>query len=295
MTARANWNGHIRLSLVTFPVHLYAAVTATEKIQLHKIDRASGKRIHYVNATPDDQEVEPEDIVKGYEYEKGQYIQIEDEEIDKLRAESKHTIDLVQFTDMKDIDAVYFDKPYFIAPDGPIAVEAYVTLRDALRKAGKAALGQITLAGKERLAVIKPCGKGLVLETLRYEYEVRKANEYFRDIPKEVSVDDDQVELAAMLIEKKSGDFDPSAFKDRYQEGLLEIINAKLHHKKLPEMPTPKAPGKVVNIMDALKRSLEESGKTKPAAAKSAGKPKAKPVKKAAKPAAKTTLKRKAG
>jgi DNA end-binding protein Ku len=259
MAQRAYWNGHIRLSLVTFPVRLHAAVTDTEKIRLHKIERSTGRRIHYQNAT-DGHAVEPDDIVKGYEYEKGQYIPIEDDELKKLRIESKHMIDLVQFTDMHDIDPIYFDKPYFVAPDGPVADEAFVTLRDSLKEAKKVGLGQITLAGKERIAAIRPCGKGLILETLRYANEVRRAGDAFREIPDKVPVSEEQVELAAELIKRKTARFDPAAFKDKYQEGLLEIINAKLHHRRPDLGPVERQPAKVVNIMDALKRSLAQSG-----------------------------------
>lgn len=260
MAQRAYWNGHIRLSLVTFPVRLHAAVTDTEKIRLHKIERSTGRRIHYQNATEDQERVEPADIVKGYEYEKGQYVPIEDEELKKLRVESKHMIDLVQFTDMHDIDAIYFEKPYYIVPDGPVANEAFVTLRDSLRASKKVALGQITLAGKERISCIRPCGKGLVLETLRYANEVRRAADIFSDIPDDVDVSRDQIDLAAELITRKTAPFDPTAFKDHYQEGLLEIINAKLHHRRPDLGPVERQPAKVVNIMDALKRSLAESG-----------------------------------
>jgi DNA end-binding protein Ku len=264
MAQRAYWNGHIRLSLVTFPVRLHAAVTDTEKIRLHKIERSTGRRIHYQNATDDQHRVEPDDIVKGYEYEKNQYVPIEDDELKKLRVESKHMIDLVQFTDMHDIDAIYFEKPYYIVPDGPIADEAFVTLRDSLRAAKKVALGQITLSGKERIGCIRPCGKGLVLETLRYANEVREAADIFREIPDKIDVDPEQIELAAELIDRKTKAFDPRSFKDHYQEGLLEIINAKLHHRKPDFGPVERKPAKVVNIMDALKRSLKESGGTVP-------------------------------
>src|SRR3982750_1339164 len=170
--ARAYWKGHIRLSLVTFPVHLYSAVTDSQKIKLHKLSKNSGERIHYKDTTASEDKVEKHDIVKGYEYDKGQYVELEDEELKKLKVESTHTIDLVQFTDLKDIDSIYFDKPYFVAPDGDIAMEAYITLRDALHDSKKVALGQITIAGRERIAAIKACDKGLLLETLRYSYEV---------------------------------------------------------------------------------------------------------------------------
>lgn len=297
MPARAYWDGHIRLSLVTFPVRLFAAVTDSEKIKLHKIDRKSGKRVHYKNSTEDKSEVEASDIVKGYEYEKGHYIEIEDKELQKLKVESKHTIELVQFVDSKEIDAIYFDNPYYVVPNGKVAQEAYVTVRESLRAEKKVALGQITIAGKERIAAIKPCGKGLILETLRYANEVRTANEIFEDIPENVALPKDQIELAAMLIKSKAGHFDPSSFKDSYQVGLMEIINAKLDHRA-PSLPEAgKEPGNVVNIMDALKRSLAQSDKSddtdkkpvkekKAAAKKTSAKETAKPAAKKKKKAA---------
>lgn len=295
MVAHAYWTGHIRLSLVTFPVRLYNAVTATEKIRLHKYDKDTQQRIHYQNVNEDGEVVDAEDIVRGYEYEKGSFIPIEDKELDKLKLESKHTIDLVQFTAMTDIDPIYYDNPYYIAPEGEIAHEAYQTLRDALRSSKKIALGQIVIANKERIVAIKPCGKGMVMETLRYNYEVRKAGQYFDDI-KDVKIDKDQLALAEQLINSKTADFDPAQFKDRYQQGLQEIINAKLEHRK-PELGKEvKSHGNVVNIMDALRKSLKqsssgdgkseresESTKNKPAAKKRAAPKKKTPAKAARK------------
>lgn len=286
----AYWTGHIRLSLVTFPVRLYNAVTATQKIRLHKYDRDSRQRIHYKNVNEEGEIVEPEDIVKGYEYEKGSFVPIEDDELEKLRIESRHTIDLVQFTPLASIDPIYFDSPYFIAPEGEIALEAYLTLRDSLRKAEKVALGQIVLANRERIVAIKPCGKGMIMETLRYNYEVRKAEEYFSDI-KEESISKEQLELAEQLIKSKTAAFDPHKFKDKYQEGLQEIINAKLEHRR-PDLGKETAePGKVINIMDALRKSIEQSGH----ASRKEGKKKPatkKPAKKAAKKTASRSKKR---
>lgn len=264
MAPHAYWTGHIRLSLVTFPVRLYPAVTESEKIRLHKYDRETGDRIHYQNVNDEGEVVEPEDIVKGYEYEKGSFIPIDDQELDSLRQESKHTIDLVQFTDIDSIDPIYFDKPYFIAPDGKLAEEAYITLREALRKSHKVALGQVVLNNRERIAAIKPCGKGLLMETLRYNYEVRSAENYFEDIHRDFDLDREQLQLAQQLIESKSGDFDPRKFKDRYQEGLLEIINAKMEHR-VPNLKEEEAqPGKVIDIMDALRKSLNQSKQSRP-------------------------------
>ena len=280
--AHAYWKGHIRLSLVTFPVEMYPAVSDAQKIKLHKISKGSKERVHYKDTTEGDGDVEKSDIVKGYEYDKGQYIEINDAELKKLKVESSHTIDLVQFTDLKDVDPIYFDKPYFLAPDGDIAMEAYVTLRDALHDTKKVALGQISIGGRERIAAIKACDKGLILETLRYNDEVRQAGQYFDVVDDDVKPNKEQLSLAADLIKSKSKKFDPKMFKDHYQEGLMEIIQAKLGHRK-PHIAKSRAePGNVVNIMDALKRSLAESGKTKkkpaskkPAAKKTAKKKKA--------------------
>lgn len=259
MAERAYWKGHIRLSLVSFPVRLYASVTSTEKVQLHKYDKESGSRIRYANVNAEGEKVEADDIVRGYEYEKGSFVEIENKDLDALKVESKHTIDLIQFTDMSSIDAVYYDHPYFVAPESGVGVEAFVTIRDALKATGKVALGQVVMNNKERIVAIKPCGKGLILETLRYDYEVRERDQYFDEIPQNVDVPKDQIDLAKMLIDSKTAEFDPKKFKDRYQEGLLEIINAKLDHRK-PDLDEPKAkPSKVVNIMEALKRSLEQS------------------------------------
>jgi DNA end-binding protein Ku len=269
MVQHAYWTGHIRLSLVTFPVRLYNAVTETRRIRLHKYDRESQQRIHYQNVNEEGEVVEPRDIVKGYEYEKGSFVPIEDKELDKLRIESKHTIELVQFCPRPSIDPIYYDSPYFIAPDGEIALEAYLTLREALRGSDKIALGQVVLSNRERIAAIKPCGKGMIMETLRYNYEVREAEDYFSDI-KNLPLNKEQLALAEQLIESKSADFDPRQFKDRYQSGLQEIINAKLEHRKPDYGKEPAAGGKVISIMDALRKSLAQSGRKTTAPEKTA-------------------------
>lgn len=273
MPQHAYWKGHIRLSLVTFPVRLYPAVTESEKIRLHKYDKDTGQRIHYQNINEEGDVVEPDDIVRGYEYEKGAFIPIEDEEIENLRLESKHTIDLVQFADMSGIDPIYYDKPYYVAPEDEMAQEAYVTVREALKKSKKVAIGQVVIANRERIVALKACGKGLILETLRYNYEVREAEEYFDDLKSGDEPGKDQLDLALELIKRKSGKFEPKKFKDLYQEGLKEIIQAKMEKRspRLKDETLP--PGKVINIMDALKKSLEQSsGGKSPAKKKSAAK-----------------------
>lgn len=265
MPQHAYWKGHVRLSLVTFPVRLYPAVSESEKIRLHKYDKDTGQRIHYQNVNEEGDVVEADDIVRGYEYEKGSIIAIDDEEIDKLRLESKHTIDLVQFADLSSIDPIYFDNPYYVAPDGDLAQEAYITVRDALKKSGKVAIGQVIIANRERIVALKACGKGLLIETLRYNYEVRRAEEYFDDISQKMEPNDDQLGLAEELIKRKTAPFDPKKFKDLYQEGLKEIINAKMEKRAPRIKEEAPAPGKVINIMDALRRSLEQSGGKSPA------------------------------
>lgn len=267
---RAYWKGHVRLALVSFPVRLYAAVSSTERISLNRIHRETGERVRMQNVVPDEGPVEKDDIVMGYEYERGRYVPVEDEELEALDIESKHTIDLSRFVDLSAIDPIYFDRPYFVGPDGDIATEAFVTIRDALRKANKVALGQIVLSKRERIVAIQPCGRGLLLETLRWADEVREADAYFEGI-EDVEVSDDQVAMAEQLIEARSGAFEPESFVDRYQEALRGLIRRKLEGKKTlgPSKPAKGRGDNVVNLMDALKASLEEGGtkgKTKPTA-----------------------------
>jgi len=266
MAPRAYWKGHIRLSLVSFPVRLHAAITSSEKISLHQYDKESGERIRYNKVSDSGDDVEAEDIIRGYEYEKGAFVPIEDDDLEALMLESKHTIDLVQFTDIDDVDPIYFERSYYVAPDGEIAEEAYLTVREALKKAGKAAIGQIVLNKKERIVALRPCGKGLVLDTLRYAYEVREAEAYFEELPKKSDINKEQLELAEQLIEKKTAPFDPHAFKDHYQVGLMEIIKAKLKGKKTKSSKSaPASPKNVVNIVDALKASLKQANGKKSA------------------------------
>jgi DNA end-binding protein Ku len=260
---RAYWKGHIRLSLVSFPVRLYPAVTGTEKIALHQYHKKTGERIHYQKITDSGIEAEPDDIIKGYEYEKGHFVSIDDRDMEKLRLESKHTIDLVQFVDSEEVDPIYFEHSYFVAPDGEIAQEAFLTVREALKYTHKAAIGQIVLGSKERIVLLRPCRKGLILNTLRYAYEVRNAETYFEDIPLKAQLNEEQLELAELLIEKKSAPFDPKAFKDHYQQGLMEIIEAKLHGKSFRKVEDRGKPSNVVNIVDALKQSLRQAESTK--------------------------------
>ncbi|SOD89176.1 Ku protein [Caenispirillum bisanense] len=264
MAARPYWKGHIRLALVSFPVRLYAAVTGTSKISLHRYHRDTGERVRNQLTVPDHGPIDSDEVVMGADAD-GSFVPIEKDDIDQLKVDSKHTIDLSHFVDASDVDAIYYDKPYFVTPDGDIANEAYVTIRDALRGAKKMALGQIVLSGKEHIVAIRPCGKGLLLETLRYADELREAEEYFDDV-KDVKPDKDQVKMAQQLIESRAGAFEPETFTDHYQEALRELIEERMQRHAGPvEKGKAKPKGKVINLMDALKKSIAEDEPPKPA------------------------------
>lgn len=259
MAPRAYWRGHVRLALVHFPVRLHAAVTGANKISLNMIHEPTGRRIHYQTVAEDVGPVDKSEIVKGYEVGKNRYVTLEDEDLAKLKLESRHTIDLVQFVDARDIDAIYYDRPYFMTPDGDLAEEAYCVIRDALRESGRVALGQVVLSGREKLVAIKPCGRGLLLETLRYAEDLREAEEYFGSIATATG-DPDQVDMARALIDAKTKAFDPGAFTDRYQDGLRELIAAKTAGEEITEVAADSGrAGNVVNLMEALKASLRDA------------------------------------
>ena len=281
MAPRPYWKGHIRLSLVSFEVQLYTASRAAREFPLHQIDKKSGERIRYQTIVPGKGPVARDEIIKGYEYEKDHYVLLEPEELEKLKIESRHTIDLVQFVDTHDIDVMYFDKPYYVAPGNEMAEEAFRVVRDALRQSRKYALGQVVLGGRERIAALKPCGKGLLLETLRYGEEVREAQSYFEDIADEPA-DKEQLDLAKQLIKQKSAKFKPEKFKDHYDDAMRELIKAKLGDKRAKKVIEEKRPtAQVINLMDALKKSLRgEAGSERFAEAKPRRKARRKPAKK---------------
>jgi DNA end-binding protein Ku len=266
MAPRAFWTGHLRLSLVNIPVKLYPATTSERAIAFHQIHEPSGKRIRYQKIAPGVGPVENEEITKGYEYEKGKYVLIDQKEIDDLKLESKQTIELVRFVDEDAIDTRYFETPYYLLPDGDMADEGYVIVQKALKDAGKVGVGQFILRGRGNIVAIKPFGKGLMLEVLRHANEIRAAEPLFKEIT-EVKVDKEALDLAKELIKRKTGKFEPEQFKDEYSEAVWELINAKLEDRA-PEIVT-EMPGsaKVINIMDALKKSVQQgkggaSGKT---------------------------------
>src|SRR5882757_4442060 len=277
MAARPIWRGQIRLALVSIPVELYPATRSGASIQFHQVHEPSGKRIKYEKVVPGVGPVDRDEIVKGYEVSKGHYVLLDPEEIESVKLESRKTLDLVEFVDEDGIDAMYFDKPYYVVPADDLAEEAYVVLRDALKAANKIGVGQLAMRGQEYVVALKPCGRGLLLETLRYADEVHKSAGFFRDIG-DHKPDADLLDMASMLIDRKAGEFDPADFHNRYVDALHRLIAEKQKKKgeKIIEDPDADAPppkgSKVIDLMAALKRSLgdEKKGAKKPAARKPA-------------------------
>lgn len=260
MAPRAFWTGNLRLSLVVLPVRLYPATGSARKIGFHKIYEPTGERVHYQDVTESEGPVDKDKIVKGYEYQRGRHVTLADEELERVRLESTRTIDLVQFVESRAVDPLYFDKPYFLAPEGKAAAEAYGVIRDVLAETDKMAIGQVVFRRREHVAAIRPHGRGMLLETLRYQYQVRAADKYFGEI-KRHKADKETVELARHLVETRTRAFDPDKFHDHYEEALRELVAAKLKHKKLPELPKQPAKSNVIDLMGALKASLKERRK----------------------------------
>ena len=284
MAARPYWKGQIRLALVSIPVEIFSATRSGATIAFNQIHEPSGKRIKYEKVVPGIGAVDPDEIVKGYQYSKGSYVLLDDEELEAVKLESKKTLELTQFVDSSEIDPLYYERPYYVVPADDLAEEAFVVLREALRDTKKVALGQLTLRGREYIVSLKPCGRGILLETLRYADEVVKAQGYFRDIP-DAKPDPEMLDLAEALIEKKTAKFDPGKFHDRYVDALKELIERKRKSKGArieaeEEDEAPRRGSNVVDLMAALKKSIEKPG-AKAAAAKKAPARKAAHAKKA--------------
>jgi DNA end-binding protein Ku len=290
MAARPYWKGQIRLALVSIPVEIYSATKSGATIAFNQIHEPTGKRIKYEKVVPGVGPVDVDEIVKGFQYAKDQYVLLDDEEIEGVKLESKKTLELTQFVESEDIDEIYFEKPYYVVPADDLAEEAFIVLREALRRTGKVGLGQLAMRGREYVVSIKACGRGLVMETLRYADEVNKAASYFRDIA-DSDPDEDLLDLATTLIDKKTGKFDASDFHDRYVEALRELIERKKKGKtlNLDDGNDEKAPSgsNVVDLMAALKKSIGDGGgKAKAGSARKAPAKKASAKKAPAKPAA---------
>lgn len=259
--ARPFWSGHIQISLVSFGVKLFPAVEAKSEIRFHQISRKTGERVRHQNVSASDEEpVENDEIVKGYEYSKGQYIQIEPSEIAELRIASKSAIELQQFVDVDELDPAFFEKPYFVLPENDAQADAFAVVQKALQQTGKAGLGKIAVGGREHvIAISAPSDSklaGLMGYFLRYAEELRNAGDYFSEV-KTRKVDEDQLELAKELIKRKTKPFDPQLFTDDYEAALHELVDAKLKYIPLPKQEA--APrGKVIDLMDALRRSVKE-------------------------------------
>jgi len=277
MAARAYWQGQIRLALVSIPVEIYPATKSGAAISFRQIHEPTGKPINYEKVVAGIGPVDRDEIVKGYEISKGNFVLLDDDEIDAAKVESKRTLDLVQFVDTNEIDVFYFEKPYYVVPQDELAEEAYVVLREALRAKKKVAIGQLSVRGREQLVSLKPCGKGIVLETLRYEDEVRGAQGYFKDLPSAKPAKA-MLDLAGSLIDQKTAPFDAGDYKDRYIDALKQLVAKKAKAKGKKVLEDVEEPGasrgsNVIDLMAALKQSVgkaaaEKSPAKKPASSK---------------------------
>jgi len=266
MAPRANWKGFLRLSLVTCPVALYPATSDTEKISFNQINRKTGHRIKYMKVDADTgEEVGNEDIVKGYKVDTDTYIEVGKEELDEIALESTHTIEIDEFVPKSDIDSRYLIRPYYLVPDGKVGHDAFAVIRETIRTMNKVAIGRVVLTNREHIIALEPLENGLMGTLLRYPYEVRSEKEYFGDI-QDVKITKDMLDLAKHIVEQKSGDFEPEEFEDHYESALIELINQKRSGIKIAPKAAPKTGGNVINLMDALKKSLANGKQAAPPA-----------------------------
>jgi DNA end-binding protein Ku len=254
MAPRPNWKGHLKLSLVSCAVALYPATSTSERIRFNIINRKTGDRIRndIVDAETG-QPVEPEDRVKGYEFAKGQYVLVEEEELDNVALQSTHTIDIEKFVSMAEVDRIYLDESYYLVPEDKISQEAFAVIREAMRKENLVGLARVVIYRREHLLLLAPRGKGIMATALRYKNEVRNEKSYFDDIP-DGKVPADMLKLAVQILEDKKGHFDPGQFEDRYESALMALITAK-RAGKAPPVVSEERPSNVINLMDALRRS----------------------------------------
>ncbi len=292
MAPRAYWKGSLKLSLVSCPIALYPASTAAEKTRFHMINRETGNRLkqQMVDSETGDI-VEGDQKGRGYELKKGSYVEIEKEELEAVQIESNHTIDIDNFVPRDEIDKRYFDHPYYIVPDGKAGIDAFAVIRDAMKDQDRVALARIVLTNREHIIAIEPLGKGLLGTTLRYPYELRDESDYFDGI-KSPKISKDMIELASHILDTKASHFDPSKFKDEYENALKALVRRKASGKPIKVSEREEKPDNVVNLMDALKASL----KGKPAAKRRASAPRRAPARRAAKKAHRSAARqRKAG
>jgi len=272
MPPRANWKGYLRLSLVSCPIALYPASSLSEKVSFNRLNRRTGNRLKQQNVDSETGEVVPrEDTARGYEVAKGQYLIVEDEELDAVQIESTRTIDIDQFVPKTELDERYIDSPYYIAPDGQVGQDAFAVIRDTIGKLNMVALGRVVLTRREHVIALEPKGRGLLGLTLRYPYEVRNEASYFEDIP-DLKLPKEMLDLATHIVNTKSGHFDPSQFQDRYENALIDLLKKKEAGEKIEPSAEAAAP-RVVNLMDALRASIDAEKKKAPAPSTEARRP----------------------
>ena len=259
MAPRAYWKGYLKLSLVSCPIALYPATSEREKISFHQLNRETGNRIRYkkVDAETGD-EVGNADIVKGYEVDKGEYIELEPEELDAVAIESKRIIDIDEFVPRSEIDELYMRDPYYIVPDGDVGQQAFAVIREAIHKEGMVALAKVVFTSREHIIALEARGKGMIGVTLRYPYEVRAEDEYFDNIEDE-KIPKDMLDLAVHIVNTKTGHFKPEQFKDQYEDALKDLLRKKQKGEKI-ERAKESAPSNVINLMDALRQSVKADG-----------------------------------
>jgi len=272
MAPRANWKGYLRLSLVSCPIALYPASSLSEKVSFNRLNRKTGNRLKQQNVDSETGDIAPrEDIARGYEVAQGQYLIVEDEELDAVQIESTRTIDIDQFVPKSEIDERYIDSPYYIAPDGQVGQDAFAVIRDTIGKLNMVALGRVVLTRREHVIAMEPKGRGLMGLTLRYPYEIRDEASYFDDIP-ELKLPKEMLDLATHIVNTKSGHFDPSLFQDRYENALIDLLKKKEAGETIEPSREVAAP-RVVNLMDALRASIDAEKKKAPAPSTEARRP----------------------
>jgi DNA end-binding protein Ku len=267
MVPRAYWKGYLKLSLVSCPIALFPATSEREKIRFHQINKDTGHRIKYQKVDADSgDEVDAENVIKGYEVGKGEYLEIEPEELEAVAIESKRTIEIDEFVPKNEIDELYLNTPYYIVPDGEVGQQAFAVIREAIREQGMVAIAKVVFTSREHIIALEARDKGLLGITLRYPYEIRKPEDYFDDIP-DVKIPKDMLELATHIVKTKVGHFKPERFEDEYENALKDLIRKKQSGKPI-EAPERREPAKVINLMDALRRSV--AAEKKPPAVRTA-------------------------
>ena len=272
MAPRSNWKGYLKLSLVSASIAIYPATSSSEKVSFNRLNRKTGNRIKLQNVDAVTGEtVTRDDMVKGYEVGKDQYVQVEDQELAEIAIESSHTVEIEKFVLKASIDDRYRDTPYYLAPEDKVGQEAFAVIRDAMKKKKMVGIGRVVMARRERMMMLEPFEKGIMGTTLHYPYEIRSEEAVFEDIP-ETKLPDQMIGLAETIIDKMTGEFEPEKFEDRYESAMIELIRSKQAGlPALKEKPAAR-PANVVNLMDALRRSIEAGGGEPPKAAKPGGK-----------------------